>query len=313
MAQYISIQSKALKKIAPLHLLLSKNLIIEQVGPALKQIYPQLRKGRKFKLYFKVSEPHIKSHSASLKEQSKKKITINAKKILLELTGLLLYLKKTKQFIFISSLKQSEEFTMVAELIHELNTPLASIQLLAADLKNPSIESLVAYTTQLINGMRALYRNSTAEKNVHISVKDLIHQTLDLCGPSLRQAKISLITEFEPHDLKLWCRPTQMIQVLINLLNNAAHTIELEKEKWIKIHASESKDKVKIAVTNSGPKIPESIRKNLFHPFFTTKGTRGLGLGLSISRKLINAHLGKLVLDKTAENTCFIIVLPKTT
>jgi two-component system sensor histidine kinase DctS len=110
----------------------------------------------------------------------------------------------------------------------------------------------------------------------------------------------------------LECRAVQISQVLLNLINNACDAISSLNEKWILINAIERNNLIEISVTNSGPKIPAHIREKLMQPFFTTKEVgMGTGLGLSLSKTIAEAHGGRLYLDLGAENTRFVLELPK--
>ena len=67
---------------------------------------------------------------------------------------------------------------------------------------------------------------------------------------------------------------------------------------------------VDMQISDSGPGIPEEIRKRIFEPFFTTKGQGGTGLGLAITRRIIMAHNGKIECESFPGGTLFKIQLP---
>lgn len=114
-------------------------------------------------------------------------------------------------------------------------------------------------------------------------------------------------------DIITLCRPTEIAQVLLNLLNNAHDAIQDLPDKWITIEYKVRDGEVDIVVTDSGRGIPRSLQDRLFQPFFTTKpsGT-GTGLGLSISSQIVKSHGGSIRLDTECENTRFIVSLPTT-
>ena len=70
--------------------------------------------------------------------------------------------------------------------------------------------------------------------------------------------------------------------------------------------------RIRLALTDTGPGIPEGLVSRLFDPFFTTKGVgKGVGLGLSISYGIVEKHLGRIFVEKTGpEGTTFVIELP---
>ena len=103
--------------------------------------------------------------------------------------------------------------------------------------------------------------------------------------------------------------PSLLEQVLINLVLNAREAIG-ESEGKIHLAANmNSKKQIEISVTDSGPGIPAEIEPEIFTPFFTTK-SEGSGIGLSVSRQILLAHGGELLLiqDKKA-GTRFVMRL----
>jgi len=113
------------------------------------------------------------------------------------------------------------------------------------------------------------------------------------------------------------CSVSDMNQVFLNLLVNAAHAIaDVVKEtgKKGKIRVSTSLDVVTavIAISDTGAGIPESIRDRIFDPFFTTKEVgRGTGQGLALARSVVDRHKGTLTFEtELGRGTCFYVRLP---
>lgn len=113
------------------------------------------------------------------------------------------------------------------------------------------------------------------------------------------------------------CSVSDMNQVFLNLLVNAAHAIgdvakgNDEKGK-IRVSTSVNDATAVIAISDTGPGIPESIRDRIFDPFFTTKEVgRGTGQGLAIARSVVDRHKGTLTFEtEVGKGTCFYIRLP---
>ena len=95
---------------------------------------------------------------------------------------------------------------------------------------------------------------------------------------------------------------------MVNLIQNAIDALHNEQEKTIHISSMLSGDYIEIRVRNSGEKLAD---KNIFDSFYTTK-SNGMGLGLAISRTIVENHGGKIWLDKKTDNTEFCITLPVT-
>src|SRR5205823_10102602 len=104
----------------------------------------------------------------------------------------------------------------------------------------------------------------------------------------------------------------QMLQVLVNLLSNAADAVNGNGEIRVATGVSqfESKTFAVIEVSDSGPGISTAIRSRLFDPFFTTK-KEGTGLGLSISQKIVRDHGGAITVSSVeGKGTSFQVNLP---
>jgi two-component system, NtrC family, sensor kinase len=106
------------------------------------------------------------------------------------------------------------------------------------------------------------------------------------------------------------CNPGQINQVFMNLLVNAAQSIE--KKGTITVRSRQVGDLVQVDISDTGSGIPEEIRARIFEPFFTTKPVgKGTGLGLSISYDIVKKHGGSIeVGSKLGEGTTFSVKLP---
>lgn len=100
---------------------------------------------------------------------------------------------------------------------------------------------------------------------------------------------------------------------IIKKLNNAIDAVNQidEPYRWVELSVDTSPSWTIISVTNSGPKIDEALHNKIFNPFFSTKEFgEGTGIGLSISRKIMESHNGLLTLDRAGYYTSFLIKLP---
>lgn len=115
-----------------------------------------------------------------------------------------------------------------------------------------------------------------------------------------------------PEGLLLKCRPVQISQVILNLLNNAYDAIQPLDERWIHIAAFKKDQYIELQITDSGLGIPRDVAEKIMQPFYSTKDVgKGTGLGLSISSGIVRDHGGELVLDVGAKNTRFIVRFPR--
>lgn len=217
---------------------------------------------------------------------------------------------------------------MAAGIAHEINTPLNAIlanselvQVLVNgenvdknELNNSvqEIGKLVKSISDIITGLRTIAR---ADKNVGFEKKNLeklIGETLVISSYYVRNHGVKVETEFPEDAIEIECQPVQLSQVLINLINNAVDAIKNNDEKWIKIIVSDEGERAEISVIDSGNGIDKELADKIMTPFYTTKKAgEGTGMGLSLSKSIINIHGGELYVDTNCKNTCFKIILPK--
>jgi hypothetical protein len=137
----------------------------------------------------------------------------------------------------------------------------------------------------------------------------LMNSVSDLCAEKLNVLGIQF--ELQADEIECLCIPIQIEQVLVHLINNSIDAISTLDEKWIKLEAVAHGDFVEISVSDSGLGISQEITQKIMLPFFTTKEIgKGIGLGLSISRGIIEKHGGTIYPDQEAKNTRFVIQLP---
>jgi signal transduction histidine kinase len=113
--------------------------------------------------------------------------------------------------------------------------------------------------------------------------------------------------------------PGELRQVFSNLIANAIDVLPKGGVIAIKVSNSQEfgirgREGVRVTVADNGPGIPESVQQSLFTPFFTTKGEKGTGLGLWVSRGIVTKHEGTMQLRSSTEGsrrgTVFSIFLP---
>jgi len=152
-------------------------------------------------------------------------------------------------------------------------------------------------------------------------VKDLLDRSLNLARADLDLKKISIHLSDIDESLLFHCIPSELEQVILNLLQNAAQALSHYQpsdlnSKWtadIHLSAHQDANHTYIIVKDNGPGMTQEVRRRIFEPFYTTKDIgAGTGLGLSVSYFIITAHHhGQLNIDsKPAEGACFTLKIP---
>ncbi len=226
----------------------------------------------------------------------------------------------------ITSAKLSSLGEMAGGVAHEINNPLAIItsrikilekkiatneidlQDIAPELSK--IDKTVMRIAKIVRGLKSFSRESSQDPKEMVRVSTIINDSIDICSEKIKDFEIDLrVNPFE--DVQLSCQPTQVVQVLVNLLGNSFDAIRNLKERWISIDITICHDLLRIAVTDCGSGISPEIVEKMMQPFFTTKEVgRGTGLGLSISKGIMENHGGQIFYDSESPNTRFVLELP---
>ncbi len=107
------------------------------------------------------------------------------------------------------------------------------------------------------------------------------------------------------------CEPVQIQQVLINLLTNASEAMEGVVDASVRVQVEDGDDQIRILVIDNGPGIAKELQSTIFEPFFTTK-RKGLGIGLALSRRILETLSGSLTAESDVNGgTVFVMTLRK--
>jgi two-component system NtrC family sensor kinase len=142
----------------------------------------------------------------------------------------------------------------------------------------------------------------------HFDLNSGIQSTLNIVRNETKY-KAEVVCEFGQLP-EVWCIPSQINQVILNLIVNAAHAIESKGQ--ITIRTACDGDSICLEVRDTGCGIPPEIQKRIFEPFFTTKPVgKGTGLGLSITYGIVQRHAGRIEVDSVpGTGTAFRVILP---
>ncbi len=215
---------------------------------------------------------------------------------------------------------------LAAAIAHEVNQPLTAIvtngnfSLRCLESATPNLDELRAAITEIVNDgarasavisrIRGLLTKGTL-KRTELDINQIIQDVTVLLRNELSRNRVSLRTDLASKLPRVQGDPVQLQQVLINLIMNAVEAMRLstEQPRKLLIKSATNPDGVLVQVQDSGPGIEPEFAGRIFDPFFTTKA-EGIGMGLSISRSIIESHGGQLSITPASQGALFQFTLP---
>jgi PAS domain S-box-containing protein len=217
--------------------------------------------------------------------------------------------KKTQSALFANE-KLAVAGRLAATIAHEIHNPLDSVaNLLYLLRQNPTATEATQYltlaqqelarVTQISRTMLSLYREAKAP--VPVPVRDMLDGILLLLERRLLDLHVTVVRDM-PQELTVEGFPAELRQIFNNLIMNAAEAVGDKGEIRITLSSVPArvedgkriKPGVLVEIADNGSGIPPMILRRLFEPFFTTKGERGTGLGLWVSRGIVQKHEGTI-------------------
>lgn len=171
-----------------------------------------------------------------------------------------------------------------------------------------NINTAVDRVSKIIFALKSFSRMDTTSEMIPANLRDGIETILIIYQNQIKQG-IELVCHYEEIE-PIFCRPDELNQVWTNLIHNALQAMDYKGTLTISIYREQENAVVAIADTGSG--ISDKIRARIFEPFFTTKPQgEGSGLGLDITKKIIDKHQGRIEVDSVVgEGTIFKVYLP---
>jgi C4-dicarboxylate-specific signal transduction histidine kinase len=233
-----------------------------------------------------------------------------------------------KDVLLTSQSKQAVMGEMISMIAHQWRQPLSAITLQISNLqlermlghtvdeaKNEKVLSDISdkimYLSQTIDDFQTFFKPDRIANK--IEVQQLFKKALNLSWAKAEHTGIEIEIP-ENKKITLLAYENELIQVILNLLNNAIDAFEhLEKkEKKIELFAQEEENFISLFVKDNASGIAEENMNKLFEPYFSTKGKNGTGLGLYMSQMIIQKQFGgEIDVQSSNEGTTFIIKIPK--
>jgi len=237
-------------------------------------------------------------------------------------------LKEKERLIYglMKANKTAATGALSASIAHELNQPLGAsnlnIQFLKMKLEkgvlNPelgkeildSLEEDNKRAATIVKSLRSIF--TEGESNAQeVRVSDLIAKVLDIVKPELKNKNIQIQLRVDD-DLVIRVNSSEIEQVILNLLNNAAQALANSGtlQRRIAIEATKTGNSVQLSISDNGAGVPEDFKSQLFDLLSTTKQT-GMGLGLWLCKHIVTRYSGSIHYEDTVEGGArFVIELP---
>jgi signal transduction histidine kinase len=227
------------------------------------------------------------------------------------------------------ALLQSEKLAaagrLAASISHEINNPLESVTnllyLIAGDPELPQqvrvyvdqAEQELARVSQIASQTLRFYRQSTKPSSVDVGT--LLDSVLTLLRGRLANMPIQVLRQYQAK-MPLYCFEGELRQVFANLIGNAVDALESSRGRLV-LRTADGTDwrtgeaGIRVTIADSGCGMAPETLARVFEPFYSTKGNRGTGLGLWVTKEIVVKHRGILqVRSKAGRGTVFSIFFP---
>jgi nitrogen fixation/metabolism regulation signal transduction histidine kinase len=217
---------------------------------------------------------------------------------------------------------------LIRVFIHEIMNSVSPVTLTASGIINilEKNESLTdTQKKEILDGLHAIRKRSKgiaafmesyrslsktpAPDFSYVPAAKMMDQVGKLMQNDFQKRNIRFSVFISPKDLKILCDEKLVEHVLINLIKNAVEALVRVNSPEIRLSCVSMHDRIQVTVQDNGPGIDSEITENIFVPFFTTK-PEGTGIGLSLSRQIMNLHGGSIFVNSEPGETIFTISFP---
>jgi signal transduction histidine kinase len=235
---------------------------------------------------------------------------------------------KQKDYFLIQQSRLAQMGEMISMIAHQWKQPLNNLSIInqalvlkykrdklddaAIDKFKKDSNSQIQQMNNTINDFRDFFKPDKELKRVN--VLDTVKTTLEIANPMLAHSNINIDIDIK-NDIFVSIYPNEFNQVILNILNNARDALDENNiaNKKIFINLQEKDNQVMLNIQDNAGGIPEEIIEEIFNPYFSTKDSKkGTGLGLYMSRLIIEEHMdGKLDASNINDGAKFTIMLNK--
>lgn len=211
---------------------------------------------------------------------------------------------------------------LAGNIAHELNNPLTGVRSLAQILLTQvpkdstlssdlnEVEKATERCQQIIRNLLEFSSGGIEKKQESISLNEIVHRTLPLLKTLISRYEVRL--DLSPENCDVFVEPHLMQQVVFNIIKNACQAMGEKGILHIQTERSKLQQAILLKISDSGPGIPEQLKNQIFDFFFTTKDPgQGTGLGLSMSKSIVDRFGGQITIaDQAQRGALFIVSLP---
>lgn len=223
----------------------------------------------------------------------------------------------------IQSAKLATIGQLSSSINHELNQPIAALssylqttQKMVQKQMFDKVPANINRMHQLIERLNSIvsqfknFSRKTSQPLSVVAIRTTVDNAIAIVGHHVQQHGVELKLKSPAQDIQVMAEPVQLEQVIINLLTNAVDALGEVDKPCISISIC-LEQRVTIVIKDNGPGIEPHYLNQIFEPFFTTKSHHGLGLGLSISRRIIESFNGELLVENDRQGgAVFRVLLP---
>ncbi len=238
---------------------------------------------------------------------------------------------KEQQFHMLQRNRLSLKGEMISMIAHQWKQPLNNLSLINqmlifqyedGQLDDQAIREFEEDSTKQISQMSQTISDFTNFFSPEVNtrefyLKKVVQQSLDFLRPILMKESIAIQLQMRCEtDILLRGYPNELGQMIINILSNAKDVLIERKieNRMIWVNAERVKDQIHLSIEDNGGGIPPNVMGKIFDPYFSTKSKNGTGLGLYMSKMIIEEHMnGQLLVSNSEHGAKFEIILPSIT
>ncbi|MBE0380418.1 sensor histidine kinase [Pseudoalteromonas prydzensis] len=229
-----------------------------------------------------------------------------------------------------TALVQSAKLATIGQLSaginHEINQPLSAMSTYLVSAKRLIIkgevtqaaenivivQSLIERVHKIVGQLKHFSKPAQTQLREQ-SLAQLLKNAMVIASPQLKRDDVTVKYAEIADTIKVWVDGVKFEQVLVNVITNASHAMAQSSKRELSFEIEQFDGRVKLSILDTGPGIEQHALGTIFEPFYSTKSTNGLGLGLSISKQIINSFNGCLTAHNRPDGGAqFIITLANT-